>query len=107
VVIDAEFGMEDHGSIPATVIGRRLLSLDARTDPRTRLGGQMGRILVVKEKKIQNRANDNENQQLRNNNFNKNCCVRLKISSFSVSGSFRFHLTRSEEEEIVSNGEIS
>jgi hypothetical protein len=50
-VVDAEFGMEDHGSIPATVIGRRLLSLDTRTDPQTRLGGPMGRILVVKEKK--------------------------------------------------------
>jgi hypothetical protein len=50
-VIDAEFGIEDHGSLPATVIGRRLLSLNVTTDPRTRLRGPMGQILVVKEKK--------------------------------------------------------
>ncbi|MCI23947.1 hypothetical protein A2U01_0045130, partial [Trifolium medium] len=37
VVIGAELGREDHGSIPATAIGRRLKPLDARTDPRTRL----------------------------------------------------------------------
>ncbi|MCI93947.1 hypothetical protein A2U01_0115245, partial [Trifolium medium] len=29
---------KDHGSISATAIGRGLKSLDARTDPRTRLG---------------------------------------------------------------------
>ncbi|MCI45825.1 hypothetical protein A2U01_0067064, partial [Trifolium medium] len=32
-VIDAELGREDHGSIPATAIGRRLEPLDVRTDP--------------------------------------------------------------------------
>jgi hypothetical protein len=32
-VIDAEFGREDHGSIPAIAIGRRLKLLDVRTDP--------------------------------------------------------------------------
>ncbi|MCI83039.1 hypothetical protein A2U01_0104314, partial [Trifolium medium] len=37
MVIDADIGREDHGSIPATAIGRRLEPLDARTDIRTRL----------------------------------------------------------------------
>jgi hypothetical protein len=37
VVIDAEFGREDHCSIPAAAIGRDLKSLDPKTDPRTRL----------------------------------------------------------------------
>jgi hypothetical protein len=32
VVIDAEFGREDHGSISATAIGRELELVDARTD---------------------------------------------------------------------------
>jgi hypothetical protein len=36
VVIDAELGRDDHGLI-ATVIGRRMKPLDARTDPRIRL----------------------------------------------------------------------
>ncbi|MCI66908.1 hypothetical protein A2U01_0088166, partial [Trifolium medium] len=35
VVIVAELGRENHGSIPATAIGRGLEPLDARTDPRT------------------------------------------------------------------------
>jgi hypothetical protein len=33
LVIDAEFGREDHGSIPAIAIGRGLKLLDVRTDP--------------------------------------------------------------------------
>jgi hypothetical protein len=33
-VIDAELGREDHGSIPATTIGRGLEPLDVRTDPK-------------------------------------------------------------------------
>ncbi|PNX76826.1 ethylene-responsive transcription factor abr1-like protein [Trifolium pratense] len=37
VVIDAELDREGHSSIPATVIGRVLKPLDAKTDPRTRL----------------------------------------------------------------------
>jgi hypothetical protein len=37
VVIDAELGRKDHGSIPATAIERRLESLDDKTDPRIRL----------------------------------------------------------------------
>jgi hypothetical protein len=37
VVIGAELDREDHGSIPVTAIGRGLESLDAKTDPRTRL----------------------------------------------------------------------
>jgi hypothetical protein len=49
VVIGAKFGREDHGSIPATTIGRGLEPLDARTGPRTRLGGPVGQILVVKK----------------------------------------------------------
>jgi hypothetical protein len=32
-MIDAKFGREDHGSIPATTIEKRLESLDVRTDP--------------------------------------------------------------------------
>ncbi|MCI21744.1 hypothetical protein A2U01_0042914, partial [Trifolium medium] len=51
VVIDAELGREDHGSIPATAIGRGQKPLDVRTDLRTRLGGPMDRILVMKAKK--------------------------------------------------------
>ncbi|MCI11067.1 hypothetical protein A2U01_0032166, partial [Trifolium medium] len=39
VVIGVELGREDHGSIPATAIGKGLELLDARTDPQTRLGG--------------------------------------------------------------------
>jgi hypothetical protein len=31
-VIDAELGRKDHGSIPATAIGRRLEPLDVRTE---------------------------------------------------------------------------
>jgi hypothetical protein len=41
---------EDHCSIFATEIGRRLKSLDAKIDPQTRLGGSVDRILVVKNK---------------------------------------------------------
>jgi hypothetical protein len=37
VVIDAELDREDHGSIFATAIGRRLKPLDIKIDPRTRL----------------------------------------------------------------------
>jgi hypothetical protein len=33
VVIGAEFGRDDHVSIPATAIERRLKPLDVRTDP--------------------------------------------------------------------------
>ncbi|MCI68196.1 hypothetical protein A2U01_0089455, partial [Trifolium medium] len=33
VVIGAGLDREDHGSIPATTIGRRLKPLDAGTDP--------------------------------------------------------------------------
>jgi hypothetical protein len=33
VVIDAELGREDHGSILATVIRRGLKPLDTKTDP--------------------------------------------------------------------------
>jgi hypothetical protein len=49
VVIDTRFGREDESSIPATAIGRRLKPLDARTDPRIKLDGPMGRILIVKK----------------------------------------------------------
>jgi hypothetical protein len=37
VVIDAEFGKENHGSNSATAIERRIEPLDARIDLRTRL----------------------------------------------------------------------
>jgi hypothetical protein len=37
VVIDAEFGRENHSLIPATAIGMRLKPFDVRTDPQTRL----------------------------------------------------------------------
>jgi hypothetical protein len=37
VVIGAELGKEDHGSIPTTTIGKRLQPFDDITDPRTRL----------------------------------------------------------------------
>ncbi|MCI17229.1 hypothetical protein A2U01_0038376, partial [Trifolium medium] len=47
-MIGAGLGWKDHGSIPATAIGRGLEPLDAITDPRTRLGSPVGRILVVK-----------------------------------------------------------
>jgi hypothetical protein len=40
----------------ATTIGRGLEPLDARTDPRTKLDGQMSRILVVKEKRKKQRS---------------------------------------------------
>jgi hypothetical protein len=33
VVISVEFGREDHGSIPATAVGRGLQPLNARTEP--------------------------------------------------------------------------
>jgi hypothetical protein len=33
VVIDADLDREDHGSIPATVMGKGLEPLDGRTDP--------------------------------------------------------------------------
>jgi hypothetical protein len=33
LVIGAELGREDHGSIPVTAIGRGLKLLDVRTDP--------------------------------------------------------------------------
>jgi hypothetical protein len=39
MVIGAELGREDHGSIPATTIGKRLKPLDGRTDLRTRFNG--------------------------------------------------------------------
>jgi hypothetical protein len=38
-------------SIPAIAIGRRLELLDAKTNLRTRLGGPVGLILIVKTKK--------------------------------------------------------
>jgi hypothetical protein len=34
MVINAEFGREDHGSIPTTAIGRGFKPLDAIIDPR-------------------------------------------------------------------------
>jgi DUF2075 family protein len=37
VVIGAEFGRKNHGSIPATAIGRGLKSLDVKADTRIRL----------------------------------------------------------------------
>jgi hypothetical protein len=37
LVNDIKFSRGDHGSIPATAIGRWLKPLDARTDPQTRL----------------------------------------------------------------------
>jgi hypothetical protein len=37
MVIDAELGRRDHGSIPAAAIGRGLEPLDVRTDTQTRL----------------------------------------------------------------------
>jgi hypothetical protein len=48
-VINAEFGRNDHGSIPATVIDKGLEALDTRTNPRTRL-----RWCVVFEKEKKN-----------------------------------------------------
>ncbi|MCH97209.1 RNA polymerase subunit beta, partial [Trifolium medium] len=45
VVVDAGLGREEHGSIPATAIGRGLEPLDSRTDLQTRLDGLVGRIL--------------------------------------------------------------
>jgi hypothetical protein len=45
VVINSKFGMEDHGSIPATAIAMGLKPLDARTDPSNQIK------LVVKAKK--------------------------------------------------------
>jgi hypothetical protein len=35
MMIDIEFGREDHGSIPATAIRRGLKPLNVRTDPQT------------------------------------------------------------------------
>ncbi|KAK2367615.1 hypothetical protein QL285_080880 [Trifolium repens] len=58
VVIDAELGMEDHSSIPATAIRKRLKPLDVRTELRTRLDGPVGRILVIKKKEIWKRDKD-------------------------------------------------
>ncbi|MCI48419.1 hypothetical protein A2U01_0069662, partial [Trifolium medium] len=46
VVIDAELGREDHGSIPATMTESELKSLDVRTDPRIRLSGSVSQILA-------------------------------------------------------------
>jgi hypothetical protein len=51
VVIGVELSREDYGSITATAIKRGLEPLDTITDPRIRLGGPVGRILVG-EKKI-------------------------------------------------------
>jgi hypothetical protein len=48
-VIDAGLGREDH-SPHATATGRGLEPLDAKTDPQTKLGGLVGRIIVVKKK---------------------------------------------------------
>jgi hypothetical protein len=55
VVIDAELGREDHGSIPATAIGRGLEPLGVKTDPRDQIRRSVDRILAVKTKKIQTR----------------------------------------------------
>jgi hypothetical protein len=49
-VIDVEFVRKDHDSILVTAIGRELEPLDPIIDPRTRLGGQMNWILMVKKK---------------------------------------------------------
>jgi hypothetical protein len=37
MVIGAELGRKNHGSIPTTVIGRGLKLLDDRTDPRNKI----------------------------------------------------------------------
>jgi hypothetical protein len=52
MVIDTEFGWEDHGSVPRNYDRRRLEPLDARTDSRIWLGGPLGRMLVAKKIKI-------------------------------------------------------
>jgi hypothetical protein len=49
VVIGVELGMNDYSSIPATMIGKKLKSLDVKTDSWTRLSGPVCRILVVKK----------------------------------------------------------
>jgi hypothetical protein len=54
MVTDTGFGMQDHSLIPATAIGKEMEPLDVRTDPRTRLNGTVGQILVVKNNKIRN-----------------------------------------------------
>jgi hypothetical protein len=51
-VIYVGLDREDHGSIFRIAIGRGLEPLDDRTDPRIRLDGPVGRILMVKKKVI-------------------------------------------------------
>jgi hypothetical protein len=50
VVIDAELGMENHCSIPATAIWIGLKPVDAEIDSQTKLGVLVNRIPVVKTK---------------------------------------------------------
>jgi hypothetical protein len=50
-VIDAEFGRQNYGSIPRNCDWEGVEPCDIRTDPRTKLGGQMDQILVVKTNK--------------------------------------------------------
>jgi hypothetical protein len=52
VVTDAKFDRENHSLIPTTTIRRELKPLDTITDPQTRLGGPIDRMLVVKTKQI-------------------------------------------------------
>jgi hypothetical protein len=56
-VIGAGLGREDHGSIPRNCDRKKagsLEPLDAKTYPRTRLGGLVGWILVVKKESKNN-----------------------------------------------------
>jgi hypothetical protein len=57
VVIGAGLGREITVRSPATAIGRGMEPLDARTDPQIKLGGPVGRILVVKKRKRGNPKN--------------------------------------------------
>jgi hypothetical protein len=52
MVIGAELGREDHGSIPTTAIGRGLKPLYVKTEPWTKLtGGESQKKIVIKIKK--------------------------------------------------------
>jgi hypothetical protein len=53
MMIDAVFGKEDHNSISATMIERRLKALYVKTNPRIRLYGLADWLIVVEKKSYQ------------------------------------------------------
>jgi hypothetical protein len=61
VVIDAEFGRKDNGSISHNCDQKELEPHDARTDPQTKLSSPVSQILVVKTKKKINKSSTNFN----------------------------------------------